>query len=175
MLFFILISFFYFYIFSMYLYKQYNVAVKKYYRKKQNYKKFSTLERNRNRENRIKNNTTQRIDQELINNLSKYALLEFVDAYGRTLKTYTIFTDKFTIGREESNDIVLRGQTVSRRQCFITYQNDSFFICNLSNTNFTLLNGIPFEGVKELFYDDIIGIANYTLRFKDLKNEMNAG
>ncbi len=102
-------------------------------------------------------------------------MIEFLDEYKRILKTHTIFKSNLSIGREESNDIVLREQTVSRNQCLITYQNNEFYICHLSKTNPTLLNGISIENTQKLSFGDIIKIANYTLRFKEAINEPRVG
>lgn len=139
------------------------------------YRRYCNAAREKSRNNRIKNNTTEIIDYNLINSLVGYAVIEFLDEYKRILKTHTIFKSNLSIGREESNDIVLREQTVSRNQCLITYQNNEFYICHLSKTNPTLLNGISIENTQKLSFGDIIKIANYTLRFKEAINEPRVG
>lgn len=116
----------------------------------------------------IKNNVTELIDHDLINKRIGYAVIEFLDEQGRVNTTQTIYKSYISIGREESNDISLPSQKVSRSHCIITYQNRKFFICNLSHTNPTILNGTFVENTSQLYFGDTIQIANYTLRFCDI-------
>ncbi|MBD5478169.1 MAG: FHA domain-containing protein [Lachnospiraceae bacterium] len=169
-MFFITISFLYFLTFSRYLYSQYKEAKIKYYKKKSNFKKYCIVKKTETIDNQIKNNATQIIDKELINQLGNYIIIEFIDKNGKILKTQTIYNNELTIGRADVNDIVLGGQTVSRKQCLIMYKEDGFVIGNLSKTNYTLLNGVPFEEEKRISSNDIIRIANYILRFREVNN-----
>lgn len=168
---FVIIISLYIYIFFIYLLNQYKKATIKFNKKKLNAKRYYDTIREKNRNKQIKNNTTEILDHDLINSLVGYAVIEFIDEHGRILKTQTIFKSNLSIGREESNDIVLRGQTVSRNQCLIMRQNNIFFICNLSKTNPTLLNGVAIENTRKLLFGDVIKISNYTLRFQDVINE----
>lgn len=176
LLFLIIASCLYLYLFYFYLYIQYKKAETKYYDKKISTKRHFITEREKSK-NRIKNNVTTIIDSELINNMAGYAIIEFINECGTIIKTHTIRKSYFKIGRHESNDIVLRGQTVSRYQCSIICKNNTFIICNLSHSNPTILNNTVIDGKKELFFDDIIKIANYTFRFREIEYESkpNAG
>lgn len=175
LLLFIITSFLYFCLFSIYLHNQYKNASKRFYKKKLRVEMYCYKERERNRNNRIKNNITETIDTEMINNRVGYAIIEFIDESGKISRTQIMYTPQLSIGRKDSNDIVLRGQKVSRNQCLIIYRNNNFFIRNLSKTNPTLLNETPIENKGELFFNDIIKIANYTLRFQEIINEPCVG
>lgn len=171
----IMISFLYFIAFSIYLYNQYKKATIRFYKKKINFEIYCITEREKNRKNQIKNNTTERMDSDLLNSLVGYAMIEFKDENKKVAKTQTMYSTKLSIGRNELNDITLPGKKVSRKQCLIIYRNDRFVIRNLSRTNPTLLNGTPFEGTRELRFNDVIKIANYSLCFQEIINEPCVG
>ncbi|NNM34563.1 MAG: FHA domain-containing protein [Gemmatimonadetes bacterium] len=59
--------------------------------------------------------------------------------------TYDLSADN-TIGRDDSNDVVLLAKTVSGRHARIFWQGDAFFVEDLASRNGTLLDGVP---VKE--------------------------
>ena len=165
---FIIICLGYIYLFYTYLYGQYKKATINFYKKELNLKKYCVTSKENYRKSRIKNNITQIIDHHAISSLTGYAILEFIDNQGRIVKTQTIFTPNLRIGREESNDIVLHEQTVSRNQCLIRRQNNKFFMCNLSKTNPTIVNGESIENTTDLYFGDTIKIADYTLRFQKI-------
>lgn len=168
--FFIILSSLFFLTFSKYLYSQYEEATIKFYKKKSNFKKYYLAKKRDNIDNQIKNNDTLIIDKESINKLENYILIEFINKNGDIIKTHKIYNNELTIGRSDVNDIVLGGQTVSRKQCLIMQKEDGFVISNLSKTNYTLLNNVLLKGEKEISSNDIIQIANYILRFREVKN-----
>lgn len=171
----VVISCLYIYLFFLYLYNQYKRATIKYYKEKNNKRKYYIVSKEKYNNSKIKNNVTQFIDHELINNIVGYAIIEFIDEYQRIIKTQTIFKPSLSIGREDSNDVVLREQTISRYQCIIIYQNCDFYICNLSTSNPTLLNNVAIENTKKIFFGDVIKISNYTLRLQGIMNKTHAG
>jgi FOG: FHA domain len=152
----------------MYLFKQYQKATINFYKKNRSVRKYNSPQKKFSPKRQIKNNVTELIDHDLINKRIGYAVIEFLDEQGRVNTTQTIYKSYISIGREESNDISLPSQKVSRSHCIITYQNRKFFICNLSHTNPTILNGTFVENTSQLYFGDTIQIANYTLRFCDI-------
>lgn len=168
LLFLIIISSLYIYIFFLYLYNQYKKAEATYYKEEINIKKRCLAIKEKQKNNKIKNNVTTIINSELINEKAGYAMIEFINQYGATIKTQIIRRPSLKIGRDESNDIVLRAQTVSRYQCSIICKNNTFTIYNYSKSNPTILNNVEIKDKKELFFDDVIKIANYTLRFREV-------
>ncbi len=172
---FILICFAFACAFYFYLYNQYQKAAINYYKKRINIKKYRAEARERYKQNLIKNNVTQILDHELINGLIGYAVIEFIDEHERVIRTQTIMKPSLSIGRDESNDIALRGQTISRHQCLILYQNKNFYICNLSSSNPTLLNDAVVENTTQIFFGDIIKISNFKLRLQETADRIQVG
>lgn len=170
----VIISFLYIYLFFVYLYNQYKKATISYYKKKSSIKRYCISEKEKNN-NKIKNNITDVIDHEIVNSLVGYAIIEFIDKYDRIIKTQTIFKPSLSIGREESNDVILHGQTVSRYQCLIIYQNDNFFVCNLSTSNPTFINDVAINNTVKIVSGDVIKISNYKLRFQEVIKNSKVG
>lgn len=156
------------YYFYVYLYKQYEKASINFYKKKEAAKEYYKTVRQFSQNRPIRNNVTAQINQDLINKRVGYAVIEFINEQGKVEKTQTVFKPNLSIGREESNDIVLYNQTISRRQCLIRYQNNKFYLCNLSDTNPTMLNGVFISNTRQLSFGDIIEISDYILRFSDI-------
>ncbi|MCM1225433.1 MAG: FHA domain-containing protein [Lachnospiraceae bacterium] len=165
-------SLFFVFYFYIYLYKQYEIASVNFYKKNERLKQYYRSMKQSARNNIRKDNVTKFINNDSINKKVGYAVLQFIDEYGRVEKTQTIFKKNFSIGREDSNDIVLSEKTVSRRHCLIIYQENKFYICNLSETNPTMLNGIPIDnspGNSHLLnFGNIIEMAGYSFRFEDI-------
>ena len=78
--------------------------------------------------------------------------------------TFPLDGDLVSIGRESSNAISLRHNSVSRRHCLITRAGDEFVISDLDSFNGTFVNGVP---VKEqiLAHADQIKIGSIALFF----------
>lgn len=53
------------------------------------------------------------------------------------------FTDSITIGRRDTNDIVISNSAVSGVHCRITFEDDKVYLTDLDSTNGTLVNGEP--------------------------------
>jgi ABC-type multidrug transport system ATPase subunit len=71
-----------------------------------------------------------------------------------------------TIGRAESNDVVIGGDRVSRRHARIVFaEPDRFLIEDLGSRHGTLVNDQPVDGARELRSGDAIKIDDEILRF----------
>ncbi len=93
-----------------------------------------------------------------------------VDPEGK--KKLTEFeSERVTIGREDSCDIVLPQAKVSRRNAEIWQSDDGFFIRDLKSTNGTFLNGKRIDGETGLRPQDVVVIGDYRLRLR-LKEEL---
>ncbi len=53
------------------------------------------------------------------------------------------FTDSITIGRRDTNDIVISNSAVSGVHCKITFEDGKLYLTDLDSTNGTLINGEP--------------------------------
>lgn len=53
------------------------------------------------------------------------------------------FTDSITIGRRDTNDIVISNSAVSGVHCRITFEDGKVYLTDLDSTNGTLVNGEP--------------------------------
>lgn len=175
MLLFIIVSFAFAFTFFFYLYNQYQKATVRYYRKMIKLTKYRRDARERYNNNQIKNNVTQILDQELINELVGYAIIEFLDEHEKVIFKQTISKPLFSIGRDDANDVTLREQTISRQQCVILYENEDFYISNLSSINPTLLNNVAVKKRTQLFFGDIIKISNFKLRLQAIADCNQAG
>jgi len=69
-----------------------------------------------------------------------------------------------TIGRDASNEIVVRDPTASRFHAEVRRQDDAFVIDTMGASG-TLVNGAPMTGPRELAEGDTIEIAFVTFRF----------
>lgn len=160
--------------FYIYLYKQYEKASINFYKRNEKAKKYRNTMKKFTPKRLFKDNVTKLINPDSINKRVGYAIIELLDDQGRIAKTQTIFKPNFSIGRDDSNDMVLHKETVSRRHCLILYQDKKFYICNLSETNPTMLNGISINNSPgnshPLMFGNIIEMAGYSLRFKDIFN-----
>lgn len=158
--------------FYKYLFRQYAEAQLSFHREKikreRVYKTTKKLSQRRVQRETIEDNVTVVLDKELINKKVGYASLQFLDEDGNIERTQTLFHHNFSIGREDSNDMILGNKTISRKQCVIVYQNKQYFICNLSETNPTKLNGKRVENTHILLFGDVIEVPNYKLRFSDV-------
>lgn len=76
--------------------------------------------------------------------------------------------DSITLGRQESNDVPLPGQGVSRTHAMIVAQDNDFYLIDLESRNGTILNDRKLKPKeKNLLRDnDIITIGDFKLTFK---------
>ncbi|MCD6426536.1 MAG: trypsin-like peptidase domain-containing protein [Caldisericaceae bacterium] len=84
----------------------------------------------------------------------------------KTGNSYKVF-DNTNIGRDESNEIVLRDPAVSSKHAKIKFENGNFVLYDLASTNGTYVNGnkITKEALKD---GDIVTFARVQLEFKKL-------
>lgn len=74
--------------------------------------------------------------------------------------------EKTTLGRDDDNDIVLEGSSVSRVHSQVVLEGENFFIEDLGSRNGTLLNNIRI--IKEQLRDgDELAIGEYTFLFEE--------
>ncbi|PIU58449.1 MAG: Fis family transcriptional regulator, partial [Deltaproteobacteria bacterium CG07_land_8_20_14_0_80_38_7] len=79
-------------------------------------------------------------------------------------KKFLLNKDSLTVGKRDTNDIVVNDSTVSREHLDISYKEDRFLLRDLGSTNGTFING---TGVKEAYLvpGDQIKVGNTTLEF----------
>jgi pSer/pThr/pTyr-binding forkhead associated (FHA) protein len=81
--------------------------------------------------------------------------------------SYDIGTTRTRIGREPSNEIVLKDDTFcSRNHAFISYEDGEFWLEDLGSTNGTLLNGHPVTKRLVLTSGDKIRVGHTELIFE---------
>ena len=75
---------------------------------------------------------------------------------------------KITIGRAETNDIIVDDTMASRFHAVIQKINDDYFIKDLNSTNGTIVNkeAVPKDKYVKLNCDDVIFIGRTKLHFK---------
>ena len=151
--------------------KQYNYAVY-CYSKNQNKEKNVFIEKNDNfDENIIISNMTQEIDVDELNDKISPPVLSFrLD--GREIIEIPINNEKIFIGRGKSDDIVINEPTISRSHCFITKEDDKYFINIDINKNPVKLNRKKIvkereEPYKEEISDgDVISMGDGRITFQ---------
>lgn len=74
-------------------------------------------------------------------------------------KEYILSTEPVVVGRENSNDLVLKDPEVSRRHARITYQGGRYFVEDLNSTNGTFLNEQRLQGQMPLSHADVIRLG----------------
>lgn len=79
-------------------------------------------------------------------------------------KKLTLDKNVTTLGKRETNDLVISDKTVSRNHLEIRYLQDSFLLRDLDSTNGTFINGTR---VKEAYLEpgDLVKVGNTTLEF----------
>ena len=70
-----------------------------------------------------------------------------------------LLNDEMTIGRSETNDIVVQSAVVSGIHARIIKDGDTFQIIDLNSSNGTYLNGEKIESPKQLSSGDVIGLG----------------
>ena len=81
-----------------------------------------------------------------------------------TGKTFTVSADELTIGRVESNVLVIFDAGVSRQHAVIRNDGMGYRLADLGRRNGTLLNGAPI-GEESLSDGDLITLGSVSLRF----------
>jgi Nif-specific regulatory protein len=80
-------------------------------------------------------------------------------------EVYELNGENFSIGRESSNEIILKDASVSRRHCIIEKRGNQFFINDLQSLNGTFVNEKQAENTL-LKHGDKIRVGDFTLRFQ---------
>ena len=70
------------------------------------------------------------------------AVLKEIDQQESTVKSHYIFSTGATIGRHRDNTVILHDPSLSRFHARIDYQNDKFYIQDLSSSNGVLVNDV---------------------------------
>jgi DNA-binding NtrC family response regulator len=72
--------------------------------------------------------------------------------------TYTLSSDRFSIGRKAGNSLVQADLSISRHHCAIEFAGDRFHITDHDSQNGTFVNGIPIKE-RTLFHGDQIAVG----------------
>jgi len=72
---------------------------------------------------------------------------------------------EISVGRSLTNELVLEGETVSRKHCMLAGQGASLKIQDLGSTNGTYVNERPLNTSHELEVGDLVQIGDHTLRY----------
>lgn len=148
---------------------KYTMAI---YKEKVNKNKKIYIHREYNCSNNVvKSNMTQMINCNEINSALYYPTLKFY-LNSKEIKSIPIDynREKIFIGRSKSDDIIIDDPMVSRSQCYITKENDNYFINLGINRNPVLLNEKQISESKKLIDGDIISMANNKIYFKFVYN-----
>ncbi len=164
---FIIIEFFIIIITFCYLKREYVKALTNYYSKNAKVRKYCVIKKEEARKNIIKMNVTQYIDTQEINRRIGYAQLVF-SSQGNYIASEKLFQNRIKIGRDSSNDIIIKDYTVSRKQCQIIKRDGKFILKNISKRNVTRLNNKVVKNSKEIKYGDIIKIGNIKFEFDNV-------
>ena len=82
--------------------------------------------------------------------------------------------DETTIGRNETNDIVVQSTVVSGIHARIIKDGDTFQIIDLNSSNGTYLNGDKIESPKQMSSGDVIGLGfSIKLEFVQPEEELD--
>jgi pSer/pThr/pTyr-binding forkhead associated (FHA) protein len=79
---------------------------------------------------------------------------------------FPLTAERYTIGRDESCDIIIQDAEVSRRHSQISWTEHGFVIQDLESTNGTFLNGSQLGSATPLKSGDNIGLGQTTLMFE---------
>lgn len=77
-----------------------------------------------------------------------------------------ILGETVSIGRHESNDVVINATFVSHEHACITRYKQGFWLTDLQSTNGTLLNNRPVGEEVQLKMGDLVKIGPVTFRFE---------
>lgn len=75
-------------------------------------------------------------------------------------------SDGATIGRADTNDIVLKDRFVSSHHARVTVRGDQYFLEDLGSTNGTFCNGVRVRGEVALQDKDRVGIGTTVFAFR---------
>ena len=86
---------------------------------------------------------------------------------GPPIDPVELTVDSFSIGRQETCDLVLASSTVSREHARIERGDNGFFIVDCHSRHGTMINGNPLTKRMRLANDDRIAICGLLLRFQE--------
>ena len=86
-----------------------------------------------------------------------------IESEGKTLPAVLVPQTGATIGRGESNDVVIPNLGVSRKHAQICPVGSAFHIKDLDSTNGVFVNGEKIAGSKALTHGDRIQIGKFTI------------
>jgi pSer/pThr/pTyr-binding forkhead associated (FHA) protein len=86
-----------------------------------------------------------------------------IQSEGKSLPTVVVPMTGVTIGRGESNDVVIPNLGVSRKHAQICQVDGEFHIKDLGSTNGIFLNGTKIVGSHPLTHGDKIQIGKFTI------------
>ncbi len=90
---------------------------------------------------------------------------------GRTPRHIPLGALPLSIGRIESNGLVLPTQEVSRRHCVARVVDGEVRLADLGSTNGTFVNGSRIEGEVVLAQDAKIGVGPFVLQYRQITTE----
>ena len=167
---FIFIEMFLIIITYFHLAKQYKYALY-CYNKQNKQKKISIYQRRTPVETIVVSNMTQAVNTDELNDELNPPVLNF-SLDGKKIVEIPMKKEKIFIGRAKSDDIVINEPTISRNHCFITKENDKYFINIDINKNPVRLNTKqidkekyePFK--KEILNGDIVSMGDGRISFQ---------
>ena len=78
---------------------------------------------------------------------------------------------KITVGRHNSNDIVINDTSVSRFHAELVNENNQWYIIDLNSTNGTFVNGIKIQGKIPVSIYDEIKLGNVSVNLEKIINK----
>ena len=101
-------------------------------------------------------------------------ILRFMEGL-RVGKSVKINKDDYTIGRDDSCELLLNDEGISRIHCRIVQKGEIHFIRDNNSTNGVYVNGDKVEGSRELKINDTIRIGDCLLLFtSDVQTDPHA-
>lgn len=98
-----------------------------------------------------------------------------VSGPGRSTAKFTLKDRELTIGRAETNDIVLRDINVSRRHARLMESDGAYLLVDVVSTNGTYLNGRRLDGPAGIAPSDLVNIGAFTLEIAGAGSERAPG
>lgn len=90
--------------------------------------------------------------------------LKVVDGYDNRI--WEFWEPKILIGRDSSCNLILDSVFISRKHCQIIYEDDKYYLIDLTSTNGTLINGKTINQKTELNTNDNIKLGHINIIFK---------
>ena len=99
-----------------------------------------------------------------------------IKSRGKVIREIVLRANKdLTIGRDQSNDLVLENPAVSRNHARIYKTQWPFYIEDLNSANGTYLNGVKMSFPMPLNNNDSITISKLELVFNDSPSDYESG